>query len=185
MSEGPVVALAALVEVLGQVLVGVAVAVRPNPPDLLGAQPVTQSAEHAQLVDRPVDPNGPIPIKPIPVTAFTLALEDEFVPPSRYHSSHRDIIVAFVEAFGASGVGFQETQGADNGPVGGVVGAELQRAEHGGDHRPIVTDVGRAHLELYLFLVGGAGSLGLLDHLRESILAHHGEDHLPYRAVGI
>ncbi len=128
-----VVFAAALLEVGGEVLVGVAATLRAYDPDLLAAQPIAQRLEGRDLID--------LAHHPLPATLVLLV--NERVPVRVDAGVHRDRLAGRVlrQAL-ARGVPRDQLERIQDRPVDAVVRAELERLKQA-DQPAAVVRVGR------------------------------------------
>ena len=162
------------VEVGGQVLVGVAVAVGAPDPDLLAAQPLAQRLQDADLVGDPVDA----------CVAVLVPVQDGVLPGAAHHALQGDVLVGRVGVQLAVGILLHQRQGAEDRPVRLVVGAEVQGVQQARHHAAVVGAVGVADDRLHVLAVGRAGGLPFLDQVAQRLLVDDREDHLLDDAVG-
>jgi hypothetical protein len=135
LAKRPVVVGPVGLEVVGQVLVGVAPAVGAEYPDLLAAQLVPQGLEHAALVHAAQDP----------LPAALVGAVQQLLEVRRDHALDGDLLAAGVVAGGMGGGGLvplDQPQRLDHRGVGGVGGAELQRLQQLDQAVAVVVGVG-------------------------------------------
>jgi hypothetical protein len=167
-----VVRRAMLVEIRGQVAVGVAPTARADDPDLAAADRVAQRPERAQLVRHALHP--------------AVLVQDGIAPRRRDDAVQRDVLGGVIAAHAITvGVALQEREGVDHGPVRGVVAAKLKRREQLRQHPAVVARVGgvqhRPHARPERPVVG----LGFADEVTQRLLADDGVDRLPDGLLGL
>ena len=169
-----VVVLSPHLEVSGQVLVGIAVTVGAGHPDPLAAELVTQRLERADLVGDAVDAGDAL-----------AGVHDGVLPAGGNDSVDRHGLVGRVAALAGGGVPLEQLQGADDGAVGLVAGAEVERSQDGRHHAPVVAPVRVPDHRLDLLAVGRAARLCLLHQGEQGVLADYRVDHLAHAVIRV
>ena len=152
--ERRVILVAPDVEIVRQVLVGVAEAVRALHPHLLAAHLLAQRRQHAPFVGDAVD-------RP---TVFVVL--HQILPIVAHHAVQRHLLAGRKHRGLAVPVLVQQGQGVHHGAVQLVVALEGQHLQQRGHDAAVVVAVGGARHQLHLVLVLFVG-LGLMDQVVE------------------
>ena len=171
--EGGVMFVPPDLEIRGQILVGVAVAIRAFDPDLLAAQLLAQRLQRADLIGDPVD-LGP---------ALGVTLDHGGAPGGRHDAVERHRFLGRVAVQLAVGVAADHGERIEHRPVFPVVGPECQGVENDGQHAAIVRAVGAADHRVQVTLVQRARGLALGDQVAQGLLIDDRKDDLAHRIV--
>ncbi|MDT0543025.1 hypothetical protein RND15_09860 [Streptomyces sp. DSM 41529] len=162
LAQLPVVLRPPGLEVLGQVLIGVAPLVGADHPDLLALELIAQGLEGHDLVDHAHHPAS---------AALVGAVHDfRPVPAHRLVDRHR-LAQRVVRRVPRVRVPRHQRQGLDHGPVGMVGGTELQHVQQLDQPAPVVVGVRRLQRRLHRAPVDRAAGLELVHQLPQRRLA--------------
>jgi hypothetical protein len=162
-----VIGLALGIEIGGQVLVGIAIAIGALGPQLAGPQALAHGAQHIELVTHAIDP----------LRALRAFLDDQGTPLARNHPLERDLGRLVVSVIGIP-VRLEHLERLDHRPISGVVGLESHRIQDRHQHAAVVMTVGGTHALLDLAIEVEAHGFELGDDVLQRLLAHHRIDHV-------
>jgi hypothetical protein len=114
-----IIAFAVALEVGRQVLVGIAVAVRPDHPDLLAAQALAQGLQHGDLIGDAVDA----------ILAGGVLLDDRLAPQAPHDAIERNVLLGRKGPDLALGKALDQIERFHHRTVTVVVGAEVERGQ--------------------------------------------------------
>ncbi len=164
-----------LVEVGGQVFVGVAPLVGAGHPDLLAAQPVAEGCEDAHLVDGAHDPSPATVVGPV----------QRLSPRFAHNPVDWHMLTDWVVPLGPPGVTADQGDGVDDGPMGGVGRLEGEHIEEFDQPAPVVVGVAGLQGGLHGAPVGGPRRLVLADQVVEGLLADDRVQGVTHNLVGM
>ena len=173
--ESRVVVGAPSVEILGEILIGVTVAVSTLHPDLLAAQFFAQRLQDADLVAQAVDARP----------AERVALYHGIEPGAAHDLLGRHTLMRRVVLDLATEIALEQGERVDDWSVPLIVGTEAERIQQRCEHTPVVGAVSAPDACLYLVAVDWTGRLPLFDEVLQGLFAHHGEDNLFHDTVGL
>ena len=170
MPDGRVILLAARIEVLRQILVGIAEAIRALHPQFLASHLLAQRRQHTPFVGDAVD------------AATVLVVDHQFLPVVPDDAVQRHLLVLWKDCGLVVPVLVEQSQGVHHGAMQVVVALERQHLQQRRHDAPVMMTVGGARHQLYPMFVSLIG-LYFLNQILESSLADGREDHFLNRAV--
>ncbi len=144
--------------------------VGPDYPYLPATEGFAQCVQHAYFVAHPLDAHR------------SVTRQYEILPGRRHHPFHRDLLVRIIGPGRVASVAAQQVERFDDGPMCGVVRAELQSVQYRGQHPAVVSPVRGYQTRMDVQAEDRTCALGFFDKVSQRPLPHHGEEYLSYRS---